>query len=38
MGELVPLKAGLSKDPVPCAGNKGTTITVRRDKYVYFLS
>ncbi|KXN72050.1 DNA mismatch repair protein MutL, partial [Conidiobolus coronatus NRRL 28638] len=28
MGELVPLKAGLSKDPVPCAGNKGTTITV----------
>nr|KAJ3423002.1 DNA mismatch repair protein [Polyrhizophydium stewartii] len=28
-GKLVPPKAGASADPKPCAGNAGTTITVR---------
>jgi DNA mismatch repair protein MLH1 len=28
-GKLTPTKAGLTPDPKPCAGNDGTTITVR---------
>ena len=28
-GALAPAKPGLSTDPKPCAGNDGTTITVR---------
>lgn len=31
-GKLSPVKAGLSVDPKPCAGNDGTTITVRPSK------
>ena len=31
-GKLSPIKAGLSADPKPCAGNDGTTITVRPSK------
>ena len=34
-GRLVPAKPGQSADPKPCAGNDGTTITVRSYK-VFF--
>lgn len=29
-GEMIPAQKGASADPKPCAGNDGTTITVRR--------
>jgi len=29
-GEMIPAQKGASADPKPCAGNDGTTVTVRR--------